>query len=172
MRRAHAAVVLLAAALLGVTAVDLAGRGLVSRALVDLAGRAPRAAEPPAPSSPAPPAPRVTTLEAPRFSAVAAVLGPCAPECTVTVTVQPSAGRRLSVDAPQTFFLRPSEGVRAGSDEGARRRARSPTEARALVEVPVVVDGRARVLGGELRVVTCDDATCSIDRAPIAVPLG
>lgn len=143
--------------------VDLAGRGFVAGALVELAGRAPltRAAAP-SPPAPAPAPPRVTSIEAPRFSAVASVDGSCASGCTVTLAVQPAPGRRISVDAPNAFVPR----------RGARIRARAALPERAVVVVPMESGDPRLVLEGELRVVTCDDEACAVDRAPVSVPLG
>lgn len=164
LRRAAAALAVLVAAALG---VDLAGRGLVAGALVDLAGRAPVAAPRPSSSgSPSPAPPRLIAIESARFSAVASVDGSCASGCTVTLAVQPSPGRRISVDAPHAFVPR-GDAVARG-----RVRARSPRPERAVVIVPLEPQAPGRVLEGELRVVTCDDDTCSVDRATLSVPLG
>lgn len=168
LRRAAVPALLLATGALG---ADLAGRGALARALVDLAGAAPSAPRAPSPaSSPAPSAPpRLTSVEAARFSAVASVAGACASGCTVTVAVQPSPGRRINVDAPNAFVPGRAEGVEAGRD---RLRARGSTADRAVVLVPLVADGPGRALEGDLRVVTCDEEACVIDRAPISIPLG
>lgn len=164
LRRAALAAAVLVTAALG---ADLAGRGFLTGALVDLAGRAPVAAPRPSSSaSPSPAPPRLIAIESVRFSAVASVDGTCADGCTVTLAVQPSPGRRISVDAPHAFVPR-GDAVARG-----RVRARSPRPERAVVVVPLEPQAPGRVLEGELRVVTCDDETCSVDRAPVSVPLG
>ena len=165
---------LIAATVVLVGALDLASRWVLGRDLVALARSRAAIAAPPAPAVVAAEGPLVTTLENPRYTILAVAPAGCArgPACDITLTIEPAPGLSLVPYGPYAFLPTPSDAFTYDAPAG-KIRAKERTASRAVVAVPArLAAGAAPAsLEGRLRVITCNAETCKSEIADISIAL-